>query len=122
MVRVRKEMPKIKKEAPKKAKLNQFLNKKAEGRQNTFVFKGFYDKMSLISGKIGHNTNQKYGFLGDEQATRYLMGFGDYESDDENKIALNSNFIAMVRSAPKSHLAISDDPYFAVNIMEYVTR
>lgn len=75
-------MPNPKKEKPQKKRLKEFLHKKAEGRKNRYVFKGFREKLSGISAKIGLNSSKNYNYLQEEEATRYLMGFGTYEDDD----------------------------------------
>lgn len=101
MVKVRRNKPKPKQEKAKKARLSQFLHKKAEGRQNRYVFKGFYDKLNAITAKLGHTSTKRYGYSREDEATRYLMGFGSYEHEDEERVQLSSNFISMIYDAPK---------------------
>jgi hypothetical protein len=91
-------MPKAIKEKSQKAKLSDFLHKKADGRQNSYVFKGFYDRLNSISAKLGHNSINEVNYLQQEEATRYLMGFGSYEPDDEERVQLSSNFISLLRA------------------------
>jgi hypothetical protein len=98
MVRVRRDKPKEKEEPKKKAKLSQFLNKKAEGRQNKYVFKGFYDKLSAISGKLGHRGSTGLDYLAIDKLAQRLAGIG-YDSDEQQD--QESAFIALVQNGPK---------------------
>jgi len=91
-------MPKKKKEKAPKARLSNYLDKKADGRKNTYVFKGYYDRLTAISAKQGLNSVKQATQLQEEEATRYLMGFGSYDVEDQNRLFLNSNFIALLNS------------------------
>ena len=101
MVKNRRQKPKQKEPEKKKTKISDFLFKKPEGRQNRYVFKGFHEQLNSITAKISHTNEKRYGHLREDEATRYLMGFGSYDSDDEKKVQLKSNFISMMNSVLK---------------------
>ena len=62
--------------------------------------------INSITAKISHTNEKRYGHLREDEATRYLMGFGSYDSDDENKVQLKSNFISMMNSVLKMNKSV----------------
>lgn len=65
------------------------------------MFKGFHEQLNSITAKLSLTSDKRYGHLREDEATRYLMGFGSYDSDDESKVQLSSNFISMMNSVLK---------------------
>ena len=96
------------------------MNKKAEGRQNQFVFKGFYERLGMISAKLGHTNEKRYGYMREDEATRYLMGFSNYDNDDEDQVLLTSNFISMLNCSTKLNASL-EFKKLHFNLMQYTS-
>jgi hypothetical protein len=101
MVKQRRPKPKEKVVDVKKAKMSDYLHKDKVVRQNRYVFKGFHDQLNSITAKISHTNQKRYDHMVEDEATRYLMGFGSYEADDQKKLPLTSNFISKLTSQGK---------------------
>ena len=97
MGKIRRNKPKPKEEKHQRVKLSSFLHKKAEGRQNRYVYKGFYERLTAIRGTI---------ILGKTQQQDLPDEFRPYQSDEEDKIELESNFITMLFNAPKTNASL----------------